>query len=339
MIDLENYWNPQKLLPYQRHFIFVNSIRGCGKTYSLQWLLLKKAIKQKRQFMFLVRTQDEINNNAFQNSFEKVCAVEYPEEDFVWSKDKLNIREGETQRTLGYARALSAAVKIKKESFPFVYYAMLDEYMLEPKDQDKYVKGWHEPDALLSIYDTIDRDEDRLYVFLLGNNTSFYNPYHMHKAFQIPETKEGEIWMSDNVLFQFYKPSEFLLQKKKRSKFRSMIEGTQYANYANEGIYIGDSPDFILKKTKNANYVMKVLADGISYGVWVENKKVIISKKYIESYGIEIALTKSDIKEGVTFGRQDYLIKWLTDRLRKSRVYYESQEIKVRVKPILEKYI
>lgn len=340
MIDLENYWNPQKLLPYQRHFIFVNSIRGCGKSYTLQWFLLKKAIREKKQFMFLVRTQDEIKSSAFQSSFEKVCAVEYPEYDFVWNKDQLNLQEDDKiQRPLGFCRPLSAAVKVKKQSFPNVYYAMMDEYMLEPKDQDKYVKGWHEPDAVLSIYDTIDRDEDRLYMFLLGNNTCFYNPYHMHPAFRIPETKEGDLWMSDNVLFQFYRPSEFLANKKKNSKFRKMVENTEYGKYANQGIYVGDNNDFIKEKTKNASYVMKIIANGVDYGVWSEGKTLIISNRFINSYGLNIALTKDDMKEGVNYAKSDYLIKWMTTKLRKGLVYYESQEIKVRVKPVLEKWL
>lgn len=346
MMDFDTYWNPYELLPYQRNFMFVNSTRKDGKTYGTQYHFIKRYLKFNEQFVMITRTDGEIKNGVFREAFQKILYEQFPDLTVEFKGNKMYKTESTDKGkfiitdTIGYALALKQTVKRKKESYPRVKWAYMDEYMLEPQDTWQYVNGWKEPDALLNLYHTIDAEEDRVKIFLLGNNTSFYNPYHLHPAFNIPPTKPGKIWTSENVLFQHYVPSQKLREKKSQSKFLRMIDGTQYGNYALQGQYIGDNEEFIATRPNRAQFIFIIKLNDEKYGVWGDNNKCYISNKMIDNCPTIIALSKSDISEDANYKhRQNKLTKFMLDRLLKSAVYYENQTIKAKVKPELEKLI
>ncbi len=213
---MSKYWDINRILRYQRNFNFINGERSIGKTYTTQKWLFNKALTTGRQFVYLCRTKTDKFNKAFSEAFEKVLDKEFPDNDIVCDNENMYSGEGDEKGRIGYCLALSEAPDVKKRSFPKVDYIMFDEYMLEREHNFKYVTGWHEPDLLLNIYHTIDRESDRVKVFCLGNTTEFYNPYHTHKAFNIPAVEKGKIWYSDNVLFQWAEKSEELKEEKSK---------------------------------------------------------------------------------------------------------------------------
>lgn len=346
MMDFDMYWNPYKLLPYQRNFMFVNSTRKDGKTYGTQYMVIDKFLKKGQQFVAIYRTDKEIKEGEFEASFQKVSFEQFPQYHFTFKSNQMWLTElDENEKTkwidiMGYALPLSQTVKKKKMSFPRVHWAYMDEYMLEPEDTHQYVGGWKEPDKLLNLYHTIDAEEDRVKIFLLGNNTSFYNPYHLHPAFRIPWTQPGTIWKSDNVLFQHYIPSQQLAEKKSKSKFLNMIKDTEYGSYALQGVYIGDSDEFIAKRPQKSQFVFTIKLDNANYGIWGCDASVFVSDKTIVTSPLVFAFTKSDLSEETIYRyKQNKLIKWLLAKMLHCRVFYETQEIKARVKPELEKLI
>lgn len=334
------YWDIRTLLPYQRNFNFINAERSVGKTYSTQKFLIKSAKEKFREFIYLVRTQDEKKSGVFEESFKKVIAKEFPNDTFRFTKDEMFLvkldedGEMETEILLGYCIALSEAVKVKRKSYPLVFYIMLDEYMLEGKHQSQYVNGWNEPDLLLSIYHTVDREEDRVMCFLLGNNTSFYNPYHMHKAFNIPMIEKGSIWKSENVLFAWVTSSQALKEQKSKSKFLRMIEPTNYGKYAKEGDYVDDNVNFIQKMTTTARYSMTFEYEGNSFGVYndLRNGAIYVSDKVDPSCKLIYALTVEDHKENtlLTKSNQVTQLRWLAHNFKLGNVRFVSMEVKVK---------
>lgn len=347
-MDFDMYWNPYILLPYQRNFMFVNSTRKDGKTYGTQYMFIDRFLKKGEQFVQVLRTDQEIKSGEFEASFEKVCIQQFPDYSFLFKGNEMWLAEpSEKDETklkpvaiMGFALPLSQAVKKKKMSFPRVKWMYMDEYMLEPEDVHQYVGGWKEPDKLLSLYHTVDAEEDRVKIFLLGNNTSFYNPYHLHPAFKIPWTEPGKIWKSDNVLFQHYVPSDKLARKKEESKFLNMIKGTEYGEYALEGTYIGDSEEFIAKRPQKSQFVFKIKLDNSVYGIWGFNQKAYVSNKVIDSSKLVFAMSKKDLtEETIYIYKQNKLIKWMLAEMLHARVFYEDQEIKAKVKPQLERLI
>lgn len=331
------YWNITKILPYQRNFNLINGERSIGKTFTCQDYILDRCIKYGEEFVYITRTAKEKESGALEDAFKKIVMKFYPE-DIEYTTEIMTITEEEEtediKRTLGYCIALSEAAKVKKKSYPRVRWLLFDEYMLEKKQNMQYVNGWREPDLLLSIYHTIDREEDRVICFLLGNNTSFFNPYHMHKAFDIPEVKRGEIWTSENVLFQWATGTEELKKDKEKSKFLRMLNGTSYGRYAKEGDYIDDNHNFIKPMSERTNYMFTVQCDENTFGVYSNYNEGVayISDKFDPSCKITFALTVGDHQENtmLTDCKAFPQLKWLSNEFKKGNVRFVSMEVKTK---------
>jgi hypothetical protein len=334
------YWDINKILPYQRCFNLINGTRSIGKTYTTQKFFIDRGIKKSDEFVYLVRTQDEKKDGIFHTAFEKVLAREFSSNVFEISKDTMGVEDHDGNfRTIGHCIALTEAIKVKKRSFPNVRWLMFDEYMLEEKQNISYIQGWKEPDIFLSIYHTIDREEDRVICFLLGNNTSFYNPYHMHPAFKIPNVKPGEIWYNENVLFQWAVKSKELEEQKSKSKFLKMINDTAYADYAVRGNYVDDNFSFIEPRSLNATYVFTFTYLDFTFGVWLDRNRGIayLSDKVDPSCRINFAFTIDDHRENtmLTKDRRNSLLQWLAKNFKLGNVRYETMEIKKRTEPAI----
>jgi hypothetical protein len=327
------FWDINKILPYQRCFNLINGERSIGKSYTTQKFIIDRAIKKGQEFVYMVRTQDEKKHGIFSQAFSKVIGNEFKGYRITTTSELMVLEtDGFEPMTLGYCLALTEAIKIKKKSFPNVKYLMFDEYMLEEKQNVSYVNGWKEPDIFLSIYHTIDREEDRVICFLLGNNTSFYNPYHLHPAFKIPKVQKGEIWYSENVLFQWATGSDELHEHKAKSKFIRMIDDTAYGEYAFKGNYVDDNFSFVAIRTPVSTYVFTFSFNGEDFGVWSDRTQGIayISNKIDPSCKINFALTIDDHKENtmLTKDKRNTVLQWLAKNFKLGNVRYESMEIK-----------
>ena len=259
---MSKYLDLNKILPYQRNFNFINGERSIGKSYTIMKFVIKKCLQRGYEFAYIVRTKNQKKSGALGDAFKKVLLNEFNDYRIeCTNEDMVNVIENEDKDEriqLGYCLALSEKTEIKQRSFPKVKYIILDEYMLETNNQHEYYKGWKEPDEFLNIYHTIDREEDRVICFLLGNNTSFYNPYHLHPAFNIPFISKGELWTSENVLFYWAIASDELKEQKKKSKFIKMIDKTDYSDYAVKGDYIYDEAKLIEPAPKNARLLFTI---------------------------------------------------------------------------------
>lgn len=333
------YWNPKKLLPYQRNFNFVNSIRKVGKSYSLAGFFMERFLKYGEESIFLSRTQDEIKGGILFKWWDKVIKNEFPQLNIVYKNDIMYLQENKKLTTIMHARSLTQVMKIKKETcFSNVYWGVMDEYMLEPMYFYMYVKGWNEPDIFLNIYDTIDRDENRCKFFLLGNNTAFYNPYHIHQAFKIPPTPPGKIWKSKKVLFQNFEPSEEFKEKYLQSDFNEMVKDTGYGKYAHGGEY-SDDYSFIKKREGIYTYSFAFAFEKDIFGVWCsrKNKDVIISNRYNNTMIFRI--DGRPVEGHYQMTSDNYLKKWLSKMYALNKVFFESMDIKVKADELIQKKI
>lgn len=335
------WWTPSIILPYQRNFNFINSERSIGKTYNTQLFLLKKAIKENKQFVSLYRTKKEIENKKrFYKHFEKVVREQFTDTDInfdTWYCTRKNKYATNKTIILGQALAISDAVDIKQETFSDTYFLLMEEYMLEQKGKGRqtkqYVNGWDEPNLVLNIYHTVDRESDRVICFFLGNNTAFYNPYHMHPAFNIPYTEKGCIWTSENVLFQWAVADAELKEKKSKCKFLKMIESTQYGEYAVHGDYIDDNYTMIEKMTTPCRYLCTIQYMNNSYGVFSDTTKgkIYISDNFNPNYPLTYALTLDDHSENTLLTRASHstILTWIAKNFKLGNLRYTSMKVKI----------
>lgn len=340
------YWNIKQYLPYQRCFNLINSERSIGKTYTTQGFFLERAIQKEEEFVYIVRTQDERNDGIFEKAFQKVVEKEFPDYEFKFTKNEcfLVIEDKEHDvsydKSLGYCIALSEATKKKKINYPNVKWLMFDEYIVDEKEKSAYVNGWNEPDLLLKIYHTIDRERDFVVCFLLANNITFYNPYHMHPAFNIPHVEKDKLWKNENVLFHWVSASLQLKQEKAKCKFLRMIEKTEYGMYASTGEYVNDNNNFIMERTPGARYIFTIEYGGERYGVYQDSKVglAFVDSKVDSTCRLVYALTVGDHNENtlLTRNRNNNLLMWLGTNFKRGNVRFTSMPVKVRAEEAIK---
>lgn len=348
MIQISKFWNINKILPYQRHFNFINGERSIGKSYTTQKWLLKQALTKHKCFIYLVRTSDQKKKGAFGKAFTKVCTNEYKNIEFEFdTENAYKVERDENDKIInktliGHCIALSEAVKIKLNSYPYVYYIMMDEYMLERSQGAQYVNGWHEPDLLLSIYHTVDREEDRVTVFLLGNNTEFFNPYHMHSAFKIKPCEKGGMSLGYNTLYQWATSSNELKEDKEQCMFLKMIKGTTYSQYAQEGDFIDDNYSFIDAMPPDGCYQFTIYYDKKKYGVFTSRKTTYtyITDKVDNTCPLKVALSNDDHDETTILMKgKNPLFDFLSKEYRHAHVRFSSMEVKTHIEEGIKKWL
>lgn len=340
----EKYWSPLHLLPYQRHFNFVNSVRSAGKTYGTQKFFISRAINRGEQFVYIARTKSDVDNGIFGRAFEKVVEKEFPEYTFEFTNDTAFIKNEKTEerKLIGYCLAISQSNKIKNTSYPKVYWLMFDEYCIEETSPQRYIKGFREPELLLNIYHTVDREENRVTCFLLANNISFYNPYHIHPAFRIQPVEVGHIWKSKNVLFENYQISEELAKEKSENLFLNMVKDTDYGSVAVDGHYIYDTPDHVAPLPKQVSYFCTLVCEGQEFGLYYQAglQNVYISDKVEKTCKLSYACTNNDLAKAcyLLAGKKPFVVNYILKSYRNGHLFYTSVEVK-KLAGCLFKYI
>lgn len=332
------YWDIEHILPYQRPFNFITGIRGMGKTYSTQKWLLKQALTKGRETGYITRTIREQSNNGLLHAWEKVLKREYPAVEYT-IEDGCLVCDGKIcVRPL----ALSQAIKLKKISYPNIYYFLFDEYQIE-KGTGEYLRGFNEPVLFITIYHTIDREENRVKCFFMGNNTSYYNPYHMYPVFGLPkdprELSKKKIWTNKVTLFEGAEPSAELLEAKSSNLFIQSLEGTRYGDYASHGKYLDDEYTNLSTVDPNARQIAIVRSEGENFGLYNNALKMefIFTGKYDPSCRWRVSLDKEDIKGGYSYikNASSVIREALKRMYHLGGVSYDSMVTKAKIEPKL----
>lgn len=319
------YWNLPYIISFNKNFNFINSKRGTGKTYTLQKWLIKEFLKKGKESIYITEHIKELDDIGVKDAFTKVLNNEYPEVEYVEIGHDLYL-DG---RVFCYGIALTEAQKFKKMSFPNVYYIMFDEYMKE-NNKRSFVKN--RVDEFLSIYSTVDRYEDRVKCFLLGNTTTQYNDFHQHQAFNLPRIEKGKIWTSENVLYQYYDPPIEFDEKLENSRFANMIKSSEYGLYSVGGDFTEDTDTWVEKRTNQAQLIFTFIYMGEKFGVWRDLNKglLYVSDKYNPSMKLCYSFTTEDHKENtlLTKTNRSNIIRAFITNFKLGNVRFENIGVK-----------
>lgn len=309
---------------YPENFIFINGSRSIGKTYSTQKYILNKCINDGYEFVYLCRTQKEKKSNVFEQAFTKVIDNEFKNYEFDFTTETLKL----DKNIIGYCFALTEMTYIKRRSFQNVKYILFDEYLTE--NNNNYINGNNEPNIVLNIYHTIDRDNDKVKMIFLGNNTYFYNPYHLHNAFNLTSYNlPNKIYHKNNVIFYNAITPDNVKSIKANSKFAKMINDTNYGNYANQGIY-SDNLSLIKKLSNQTSYLFTLFENSKYYGIYVDKKSqcIIISNKISNNYPKYTTDFKMCNDKINLITKQHYMIKFISKYFKSNLLFFETQQIK-----------
>ena len=288
-IDTSIYYNPNKMLSYNRILNFIIGARGIGKTYGLKKHVINRAIKHGKQFIYLRRYKSEIQGklgNFFNDIKDEFPGVE------LKVKGRNFYADG---KLIGYTLILSSWQSEKGNAYPNVETILYDEFLRE-KDNSNYIPN--EPNALLNLMDTVFRNRDNVRCICLSNAVTVVNPFFVY--FNIVPDINKRFNKNESVLVEIPDGKDFK-DVRKQSKFGKLVEGTDYADMAIENDFVNDTDTFIEKRTKESRFQFTMVHQGITMGVWVDREKALmyLSPEHDPSTNKKFCVNADDMTEGV----------------------------------------
>lgn len=291
-MDKNLFYNPQKMLSYNRILNFVTGARGYGKSYAFKKFPIDRFLKTGAQWIYLRRYKDDLK--MIDEYFQDIQA-EYPDNKLEVKGKKFYI-DGVLA---GWAIPLSQWQKFKSTPFPRVETIIYDEALKE-KDNSRYLPN--EPRALLNFMDTVNRlregENDKLRCVCLSNAVSVVNPFYLY--FKIVPNLNKRFNASESVLVEICESKDYSEQQRK-TRFGKLIDGTDYGDMSLDNQFTEDNYTFVEKRTKDSRYVFTVVYKGMSMGVWndVNEGMLYMSNDHDPSSKRVYALTKDDMTENI----------------------------------------
>lgn len=327
------YWNPQKLLSYNKLFNFVIGNRGGGKSFGAKRLAINNWLKKREQFVYVRRYATEMENIS--NYFDDIARF-YPEHTFEASGNVFKIDD----EVCGYFIPLSTSTKNKSTSYPDVTMIIFDEFIID-KGVYHYLK--EEVTVFLDLYETIARPgtkgRKRTLVLFISNAISSVNPYFIY--FGIVPKMNTKFITKKSICVELYKGETFT-DYKRQTEFGQLIEGTRYGNYNIENDFYRDNYNFVEKMTGTCIPWCGIKYMDCQYNIWFGCETGYLyfnSKKVPDSYPkfclttldhcVNIMLVKNiksqKLFKDIRFAYDTGLVRF--DNLKSKEAFYEIMQI------------
>lgn len=306
-------YNFDKIASYDAMFNGIVGARGVGKSFGKKVDVVNKWLKKSEQFIYLRRHDKELKTakKAFFSDF----AFKFPKFDFrvvgeeaqMASKKTRELGKDRIWDTIGYFKALSVAQSEKSSPYPNVTTIIFDEFILEP-GLIQYIPD--EVTVLMNFYNSIDRFEDRVKLYMLANAVSIANPYFI--AWGIYPDQEGEFVTRQNGFICFHFPDSAQYQSEvMKSRFGQFIANTEYAKYAVGNNFADNHDNLIGAKHPDSRYMYTLQSKSGAISIWryAPDKVYFVQRKLPKNQHIIVA-DPSLMREGVIL--YDYKSKSLS---------------------------
>ena len=244
----ENYYADfREIDGYNKPINLFMSAREDGKSTAFWMKKIYKPWKKTGQTALClvynaVELTDEFLLSIQDNIINKFC-----DDNVVFQYSKSSLDKGILDIKIDgklFVRFLSCSKTlrtIKQALLKSIGVIWLDEYIINPRKGEKYIKGL---DFTISeIYSTYKRERlDKgkpLKMYFTGNPYSLYNPIHLWLKIPTNQCKLGTIITGENWAFQWHKLSPQLIEKLKKDNPTLEID-EDYRKYAFDGQPIND---------------------------------------------------------------------------------------------------
>lgn len=319
-MDKSLYYSPDKLLTYNRILNFVIGARGIGKSYAWKKYPIKQFLKHGKQMIYVRRYKTELKK--FSNYFNDIM-TEFPDHEFKIKGREMYI-DG---KLFGWAIPLSAWQNEKSNAYPNVSTIIFDEFIRE-KDKSGYLPN--DVEALLNLMDTVFRGREDVRCVCLSNAVSVVNPYFIY--FDLVPNIEKRYNAYKNILVEIPNSVDFSTERRK-TRFGSLIDGTEYGDMSLDNEFTNDSDLFIDKRGKESKHVFSIIFKGLTMGVWVDTTQGImwLSNDFDPSCKYVFALSTDDLTENsmlTTGWRNNYYLMKMISAFKKGYLRFDNQLIR-----------
>jgi hypothetical protein len=287
-MNKELWYDPNKLLSYNRVLNFIIGARGIGKTYGYKKYVVKRFLKSGEQFIYIRRYRSELKK--VKNFFNALIKNnEFPDVTFEVKGYEFYINK----KLAGWAIPLSTWQNEKSNEYENVETIIFDEFIRE-KDKSGYLPN--DVEAFLNIMDTIVRLRNNARAICMSNAVSVVNPYFLYFNL-MPDIKKRFNAYKDIVVE--IPDSQDFAQERRKSRFGSLIDGTGYGDMSLDNEFVNDSQVFIEKRSKDSRFNFAIVYKGLTMGLWVDVDMglLYLSQDYDPSTKQIFALTSDDLTE------------------------------------------
>ena len=262
--------------------------RGDGKTFGAKWRAMKNAVEKNEQFILLRRFKTELHaRNSFFDDIHRLFLKRYPGYQFrvhgleaqilrpkddpfapqpeVDSKRKV---AKELWQTIGFFVALSNSQQKKSVAYPSVTTLIFDEFIID-KGALHYLPN--EVKAFNDFYTTVDRYQDRVKAFLISNTVSIMNPYFIEWDIRPEPGVEWIMKYKGFVCVHLIRDNAFA-REVNETRMGQFISGTEYADYAVEGVFLDNHMEMVEQKTPNARYYATIETPTGIFSWWIDHE-------------------------------------------------------------------
>lgn len=320
-MDTSLYYNPNKLMSFNRILNFVIGARGIGKTYGFKKYCIKRFIKHGKQFIYLKRYKTDIKGiSQFFDSVQK----DFPDHTFKVNGNELHI-DGQLA---GWVMPLSSWQSVKSREFPNVETILYDEFLLEKSSKQMYMQD--EPKALLNFMDTVFRNREDVRCICMANAVSVVNPFFLY--FNIVPNIDKRYNKYRSIVVEIPDSIDFTEERKKTS-FGELINDTDYGNFSLGNEFINDSHVFIERRSKNSKFKFAVIYKGMTMGVWVDVEEglMYLDNDYDPDTRYKYALTTDDLSENnlmMNRWKDNYQLKKLVSAFLNGYLRFDNQVLR-----------
>lgn len=319
-MDKSLYYNPNKMLSYNRVLNFVIGARGIGKSYAMKEYPIKRFLKYGEQMIYVRRYKGELKKLG--NYFSDVSKA-FPQHEFKVKGREMFI-DG---KLYGWAIPLSVWQSEKSNAYPNVSTIIYDEFIRE-KDNSGYIPN--EVGALLNLMDTVFRDRDNVRCICLSNAVTIVNPYFLY--FDLVPNTQKRFNAYKDILVEIPDSRDFS-EERRKTRFGSLIDGTEYADMSLDNEFVNDSTVFIEKRSKESKFQFGLIYKGMSMGVWVDVEAGImfLSHEFDPSSKMIFALTTDDINENAMLmsgWKNNYYLKKLVSAFMNGYLRFDNQVLR-----------
>jgi hypothetical protein len=319
-MDKSLYYDPNKLLSYNRILNCCIGARGIGKSYGFKKHVVNRFLKHGKQFIYLRRYKGELTKlPQFFNDIKN----EFPNTEFKVKGRQLFING----KQAGWGIPLSAWQSEKSNAYPDVETILFDEFIRE-KDNSGYLPN--EVPALLNFMDTVFRDRENVRCVCLSNAVTIVNPYFLY--FSLIPNINKRFNAYDSIVVEIPDSKDFSAARR-QTKFGALIDGTEYGEMALDNNFVNDSQVFIDKRSKNSRFICSVVYNGMSFGIWVDSDigLMFLSTEYDPSSKLVFAMTTEDLDENTMLmsnWKTNYYLVKMVSAFKKGYLRFDNQVVR-----------
>jgi hypothetical protein len=319
-MDKSLYYDPNKLLSYNRILNCCIGARGIGKSYGFKKHVVNRFLKHGKQFIYLRRYKGElVKLPQFFNDIKN----EFPNTEFKVKGRQLFING----KQAGWGIPLSAWQSEKSNAYPDVETILFDEFIRE-KDNSGYLPN--EVPALLNLMDTVFRDRENVRCVCLSNAVTIVNPYFLYFGL-IPNIKK-RFNAYESIVVEIPDSTDFSNARRK-TKFGALIDGTEYGEMALDNTFTNDSQVFIEKRSKNSRFIFSLVYNKNTYGIWVDSDLglMYLTNEFDPSSKLVFAMTTEDLDENTMLmsnWKDNYYLVKMVNAFKKGYLRFDNQVVR-----------